>query len=134
MKSGFGMRKLPCGEFLANATYFQFAMMAATVFCAWKHVTLPVECKSLTVQTLRFRMIHLAGIVQKPARSLILKIPTHYPLRSMFEKARWGVIGVAAQAGSRAHYFGCWALKSEPGTENKYIAHNIFLNTSYTAP
>jgi hypothetical protein len=99
MKSGFGMRKLPCGDGMANAAYFQFAMLSATVFCAWKHLTLPVECKSLTVQTLRFRMIHLAGIVQKRARSLILKIPTHYPLRSMFEDARWGVIGVAAQPG-----------------------------------
>lgn len=97
MKSGFGMRKLPCTDWLANATYFQFAMLSATVFCAWKHVTLPVECKPLTVQTLRFRMIHLAGIVQKRARSLILKIPTHYPLRAMFEDARWGVLGAAAQ-------------------------------------
>jgi len=99
MKSGFGMRKLPCGDFLANAAYFQFAMLSATVFSAWKHVTLPVECKPLTVQTLRFRMIHLAGIVQKRARSLILKIPTHYPLRTMFEDARWGVLGAAAQTG-----------------------------------
>src|SRR5258708_28983159 len=98
MKSGFGMRKLPCGDFLANATYFQFAMMAATVFCAWKHVTLPVECKSLTVQTLRFRMIHLAGIVQKAARSLIMKIPTPQPPRALFQKTRWGVIGVRRQA------------------------------------
>jgi len=99
MKSGFGMRKLPCTDFMANAAYFQFAMLSATVFCAWKHLTLPVECKALTVQTLRFRMIHLAGIVQKRARSLILKIPTHYPLRSMFEEARWGVLGEAAQTG-----------------------------------
>ena len=99
MKSGFGMRKLPCGDWMANAAYFQFAMLSATVFCAWKHLTLPVECKPLTVQTLRFRMIHLAGIVQKRARSLILKIPTHYPLRTMFEDARWGIIGVAAQSG-----------------------------------
>ncbi len=37
------------------------------------------------------------GIVQKRARSLILKIPTHYPLRTMFEEARWGVLGAAAK-------------------------------------
>lgn len=99
MKSGFGMRKLPSGEFLANAAYFQFAMLAATVFSAWKHMTLPQEYKPVTIQTLRFRMIHLAGIVQKRARSLILKIPTHYPLRALFEEARWGVLGAAAQTG-----------------------------------
>ena len=75
------------------------AMLAATVFSAWKHVTLPPECKLLTIQTLRFRMIHLAGIVQKRARALILKIPKQYPLRAMFEEARWGVLGTAAQTG-----------------------------------
>lgn len=99
IKSGFGMRKLPSGEFLANAAYFQFAMLAATVFSAWKHMTLPLEYKPLTIQTLRFRMIHLAGIVQKRARSLILKIPARYALRSIFEEARWGVLGAAAQTG-----------------------------------
>jgi len=99
MKSGFGMRKLPCADWMANATYFQFAMLAATVFSAWKHLTLPESYKPVTIQTLRFRMIHLAGIVQKRARSLILKIPTHYPLRALFEEARWGVLGAAAQTG-----------------------------------
>ena len=42
-------------------------------------------------------MIHLAGIVQKRARSHILKIPTHYPLRDIFEEARLGVLGTAAR-------------------------------------
>lgn len=99
MKSGFGMRKLPSGEFLANAAYFQFAMLAATVFSAWKHVTLPPEYKPVTIQTLRFRMIHLAGIVQRRARSLILKIPSGYALRGLFEDSRWAVLGAAAQTG-----------------------------------
>lgn len=97
IKSGFGMSKLPCGEFMANAAYFQFALLSATVFCAWKHLTLPPEWKPLTIQTVRFRMINLAGIVSRRARSLWLKIPAGYPLKEVFEEARWGVLGAAAQ-------------------------------------
>ncbi len=99
MKSGFGMSKLPCGDFMANAAWFQLALLSATVFCAWKHLTLPEDWKPLTIQTVRFRMIHLAGVVQKRARSLMLKIPCGYSLRTIFEEARWGILGVAAQTG-----------------------------------
>lgn len=99
IKGGFGMAKLPCGDFLANAAYFQFSLLAATVFCAWKHLTLPEDWKSLTIQTVRFRMIHLAGIVSQRARSLYVKIPASYPLKGLFEEVRWRVLGIAAETG-----------------------------------
>lgn len=99
IKGGFGMAKLPCGDFMANAAYFQFALLSATVFCAWKHLTLPESWSPVTIQTVRFRMIHLAGIVSQRARSLYLKIPASYPLKGLFEEVRWRVLGLAAETG-----------------------------------
>ena len=75
LKGGFGLEKLPCREMMANAAYFQVALLANTVFAATKHLALPESWRPLTIKTVRFRLIRLAGIVQKRARYLILKIP-----------------------------------------------------------
>jgi len=99
IKSGFGMSKVPCQDFQANAAYFQYCLLAQTVYGAWKHLTLPQDWKPMTIQTARFRIIRMAGIVQKRARSLYLKIPTSYPFRALFEDVRWSVMGLVAQTG-----------------------------------
>ena len=67
---GFGISKLPCRELMANAAYFQVALLSHIVFAAFKHLVLPESWKSLTTKTVRFRMIRLAGIVRRRARSL----------------------------------------------------------------
>ena len=99
MKGGFGLSKLPCREFLANAAYFQIAMLASTVTAAFKHLVLPKGWQQFTIKTLRFRMIRLAGIVCRKSRYLWLKIPEAYPFREIYEQARWAVFGLAAGMG-----------------------------------
>jgi len=96
---GFGLSKLPCQEMLANAAYFQMAMLSHIVFVAFKELTLPEAWKSKTIETMRFEMIRLAGMVSRRARSLWLKVSGNYPHLKVFEEARWGVIGAAAQTG-----------------------------------
>ena len=90
---GFGLSKLPCRELMANAAYFQLALLSHIVFAAFKHFVLPESWQSFTIKTVRFRMIRLAGILQRRSRSLWLKIPQNYPYRKLFEEARWGVLG-----------------------------------------
>ena len=90
---GFGLSKLPCRELMANAAYFQIALLAHIVFAAFKHLVLPESWKSFTIKTVRFRMIRLAGIVQHRARALWLKIPQNYPYVKLFGEARWAVFG-----------------------------------------
>jgi len=90
---GFGLSKLPCRELMANAAYFQIALLSHIVFAALKHLVLPESWKSFTIKTVRFRMIRLAGVVQRRARSVWLKIPQAYPYRRLFEEARWAVLG-----------------------------------------
>jgi len=94
-----GVGKWPCRKMRANAAYFQVVLLAHIVTAALKHLVLPEGWQTLTMKTLRFRMIRLAGIVQKRARSLWLKIPQGYAFRSVFEDARYRVMGVACEMG-----------------------------------
>ena len=92
---GFGLSKLPCQEEKANAAYFQLAMLSHIVFIAFKHLALPPEWIPKTIETVRFEMIRLGGMVSRRARSLWLKIGEHYPHRTIFEEARWAVLGAS---------------------------------------
>jgi hypothetical protein len=93
---GFGLSKLPCQEDMANAAYFQLAMLSHIVFVAFKHLALPPSWVPKTIETVRFEMIRLGGMVSRRARSLWLKIGEHYPHREIFEDARWATLGAAA--------------------------------------
>jgi hypothetical protein len=95
---GFGLSKLPCQETMANAAYFQLAMLSHIVFVAFKQLALPEDWKPKTIETLRFEMIRLAGMVSRRARSLWLKLPAAYPYLKIFEEARWATLGAAVWA------------------------------------
>lgn len=92
LKGGFGLSKLPCRELPANAAYFQVALLANTVFAAFKHLALPKSWGPLTIKTVRFRLIRLAAVVVRRSRRLWLKIPESYPFRRLFEEARWAIL------------------------------------------
>jgi len=95
LSGGFGLSKLPCREFMANAAYFQMALMSCTVVAAFRHMVFPESWRHFTIKTLRFKMIRLAGIVCRRARSLWLKIPEIYPFRKVFEDARYRLLWLA---------------------------------------
>ena len=104
---GFGLSKLPCTKSrtsegverdgrTANAAYFQLAMLSQIVFVAFKLLALPEDWKYKTIETVRFEMIRLAGVVSRRARALWLKRPATYPYLKVFEEARWATMGAAA--------------------------------------
>ena len=97
LSGGFGLSKLPCREEMANAAYFQVALLANTVFAAMKHLALPESWKTLTIKTVRFRLIRLAGVVARRSRYLWLKIPRNYPFQKVFEEARWRLLGLSME-------------------------------------
>jgi hypothetical protein len=97
LSGGFGLSKLPCREIMANAAYFQLALLANTVFAAMKHLALPESWRPLTIKTVRFRLIRLAGVVARRSRYLWLKIPQAYPFRTVFEEARWRLLGLSVE-------------------------------------
>jgi hypothetical protein len=95
-----GLGKLPCGEIMANAAFFQIVLLTAVVISGLKYLVLPEGWRTLTIATLRYRLIRLAGLVQRRARSLWLKIPQGYAFRTVFEEARYRVLGVGAELAS----------------------------------
>ena len=82
---------------MANAAYFQIALLASTVFTAMKHLALPESWRPLTIKTVRHRLIRLAGKVARRSRQLWLRIPENYPFRKVFEEARWRLKGLSAE-------------------------------------
>jgi len=74
LKLGFGMERMPCGTFAANAVYFRIGVLAYNLFILFRDWSLPPEMAKHQVGTVRWRFYELAGKVVTHARSLCLKV------------------------------------------------------------
>jgi hypothetical protein len=74
LKIGFGMERLPCGQFKANAAFFRIGVIAHNLFALFKHSALGTEWQSHTVATVRWRLFHLPGKLIRHAGAWVLKI------------------------------------------------------------
>lgn len=74
LKIGFGMERMPCGDFAANAMYFRLGSIAYNLFVLLKLSALSGSWRKMQVQTLRWRLYNIAGKVVHHGRSLILKV------------------------------------------------------------
>ena len=74
LKIGFGMERMPCGDFEANAMFFRIGTIAYNLFILFKLSALSGQWRQVQVQTLRWRLYHVAGKVIRHGRRLILKV------------------------------------------------------------
>jgi len=74
LKIGFGMERMPCGQFGANAVFFAIGVLAYNLFVLFKKDVLPEEYRRCQVQTLRWRLYQTAGKVVSHAGSLWLRV------------------------------------------------------------
>ncbi len=74
LKIGFGMERMPCGDFAANAMFFRLGTIAYNLLVLFKVSALPGQWRNVQVQTLRWRLYHVAGKVVRHGRSLMLKV------------------------------------------------------------
>ncbi len=74
IKCGFGMEKLPSGDFGGNALYFGIGILTYNLFIAQKHLTMPREWRSKTIQSIRWLLIEVGGKLIHHGRSITLKI------------------------------------------------------------
>lgn len=74
LKNGFGMEYMPTGDFGANSFWFSLGVLAYSSFIMKKHLILPGEFKTKTIQSIRWILIEVAGKVVEHARRLCLKI------------------------------------------------------------
>jgi hypothetical protein len=89
LKIGFGMERMPCGQFAANAAFFRIGVIAHNLFVLFKHSALGEDWQRHKVATVRWRLFGLPGKVVRHARAWVLKISTEAVelFRSIREKS-----------------------------------------------
>lgn len=86
LKIGFGMERMPCGQFAANAMFFRIGVLAYNVGRLFVLKTLGVSWHRHQVQTLRWRLYETAGKIVFHGRSLWLKVRRQ--VRGLFAEIR----------------------------------------------
>jgi len=74
LKIGFGMERLPCGQFEANAVFFRIGVIAYNLYKLFVTKVLDKSWSKFQVQTTRWRLYQKAGKVVSHAGQTILKI------------------------------------------------------------
>lgn len=89
LKIGFGMERMPCGQFAANAAFFRIGVIAHNLFVLFKRSALGEGWQRHKVSTVRWRLFHLPGKVVRHAGAWVLKVATQTVelFRSIREKS-----------------------------------------------
>jgi hypothetical protein len=74
--ASFGMERMPCGQFAANAAFFRIGVIAHNLFVLFKHSVLGADWQRHKVVTVRWRLFHLPGKLVRHAGAWVLKITT----------------------------------------------------------
>jgi len=74
IKCGFGMEKLPSGDFGGNALYFGIGILTYNLFIAQKYLTMPADWRTKTIKSIRWLLVEVGGKLIRHGRTLILKI------------------------------------------------------------
>lgn len=76
IKSGFGMDRMPSGDFRANGVHFGIGIMTYNLFIAQRLLTMPEQWRTKTIKTVRWLLIEVAGKLIDHSRRVILKVAT----------------------------------------------------------
>jgi len=74
IKCGFGMDRLPSGDFYGNALHFGIGIMTYNLFIAQKLLTMHEGWKRKTIKSVRWLLVEVAGKLIDHGRQMILKI------------------------------------------------------------
>jgi len=74
LKIGFGMQRMPCGQFEANATFFRIGVVAYNIFRLFILKTLSTSWHRHQVQTVRWRLYQIAGKIVFHGGQVFLKV------------------------------------------------------------
>lgn len=86
LKIGFGMERMPCGQFEANAVFFRIGVLAYNVGRLFVLKTLDACWHQHQVRTLRWKLYETAGKIVFHGRSIWLKVRRH--ARVLFAEVR----------------------------------------------
>jgi len=74
IKTGFGMDRMPSGEFRANGVHFGIGIMTYNLFIAQRLLTMPEPWRTKTIKTVRWLLVEVAGKLVHHSRKIILKV------------------------------------------------------------
>jgi hypothetical protein len=94
VKTGFGLEKMPCGEFSANAVFFRIGIIAYNLFVGFKKLFSP-SMMNHTVSTFRWKIINIAGKVIKHSKNQILKLRVDISKFNLFLNIRQKILNFA---------------------------------------
>lgn len=86
LKIGFGMERMPCGQFEANAVFFRIGVVAYNIYRLFLLKALNESWHRHQVQTLRWRLYQTAGKVVSHGGRIFLKV--RRSLREFFATTR----------------------------------------------
>jgi len=86
LKIGFGMERMPCGQFEANAVFFRIGVLAYNIGRLFILVTLDESWHRHQVQTLRWKLYGTAGKIVFHGRAVYLKVSLS--LQNLFAQVR----------------------------------------------
>lgn len=86
LKIGFGMERMPCGQFGANAVFFRIGVLAYNVGRLFVLSTLDMSWHRHQVQTLRWKLYQTAGKIVFHGRHIYLKVSRS--LQKLFAQVR----------------------------------------------
>jgi len=87
LKAGFSLERPPSGRFENNAAFMQLALLAYNLIVALRRLALPASFWNVTLKTVRFHFIHIAALVVRHARRLIIKLAEGYHHLGVFRRA-----------------------------------------------
>lgn len=77
LKSDFGARQMPCGDFSANALYFAICSLSYNLFALMRQL-LPVKFTNKRAKYVRNRLYTIAAKIVKTGRQIIVKCEEQY--------------------------------------------------------
>ena len=86
LKIGFGMERMPCGQFEANAVFFRIGVLAYNVGRLFVLSTLDLSWHRHQVQTLRWKLYDMAGKIVFHGGQIYMKVSR--ALRNLFSQVR----------------------------------------------
>ena len=96
-KSGFDFAAVSSHTEVVNANRLQIHALAYNIFNWFKRLSLPEEMRSLTVDTLRIKLLKVASRVVRSARYITFKLCSSFPYKKAFYTTLENIRGLQPQ-------------------------------------
>lgn len=87
LKGDYPLAKIPTKHFAANEAYFHILLFSYNLINWFKRLCLPADVQSMTLNTLRSRLLLIPGVLVKSGNRPTLKLPANFWYREAFEYA-----------------------------------------------